>query len=71
MFGLPVPFLTMWAPSWEWVIAANALRGIKVRPNRGNHDWTNKYQNVVEACRKLSCRLRILAMLSYSVAMSP
>lgn len=28
LFGLPVPFIVMWAPSWEWVIAANALLGI-------------------------------------------
>jgi MFS family permease len=28
LFGLPVPFMVMWAPSWEWVIAANALLGI-------------------------------------------
>jgi MFS family permease len=28
VFGLPVPFMIMWAPSWEWVIAANALLGI-------------------------------------------
>jgi MFS family permease len=28
IFGLPVPFLIMAAPSWEWVIAANALLGI-------------------------------------------
>jgi MFS family permease len=28
MFGLPVPFMIMWAPSWNWVIAANALLGI-------------------------------------------
>jgi MFS family permease len=27
-FGLPVPFLIIWAPSWEWIIAANALLGI-------------------------------------------
>jgi MFS family permease len=26
--GLPVPFMIMWAPSWKWVIAANALLGI-------------------------------------------
>src|SRR5438132_5183060 len=26
--GLPVPFMIMWAPTWEWVIAANALLGI-------------------------------------------
>jgi MFS family permease len=28
LLGLPVPFMIMWAPSWEWVIAANALLGI-------------------------------------------
>src|SRR3990172_8509175 len=28
LFGLPVPFMIMWAPSWQWVIAANALLGI-------------------------------------------
>jgi MFS family permease len=28
LFGLPVPFIVMWAPNWEWVIAANALLGI-------------------------------------------
>jgi len=28
LVGLPVPFMIMWAPSWEWVIAANALLGI-------------------------------------------
>src|SRR5438105_3665696 len=28
LFGLPVPFMIMWAPSWEWVIAANALLGV-------------------------------------------
>jgi MFS family permease len=28
LFGFPVPFIVMWAPSWEWVIAANALLGI-------------------------------------------
>jgi MFS family permease len=26
--GLPVPFMIIWAPSWEWVITANALLGI-------------------------------------------
>ena len=26
--GLPVPFMIIWAPSWKWVIAANALLGI-------------------------------------------
>src|SRR5579863_10142043 len=28
LIGLPVPFMIMWAPSWNWVIAANALLGI-------------------------------------------
>jgi MFS family permease len=28
LFGLPVPFMIIWAPSWNWVIAANALLGI-------------------------------------------
>ncbi|PKA40037.1 MFS transporter (plasmid) [Rhizobium sullae] len=28
LIGLPVPFIIIWAPSWEWVIAANALLGI-------------------------------------------
>lgn len=27
LFGLPVPFLLMWAPSWEWIIGANILLG--------------------------------------------
>lgn len=26
--ALPFPFLLMWAPSWEWVVAANMLLGI-------------------------------------------
>ena len=26
--GLPVPLLIIWAPSWEWVVAANLLLGI-------------------------------------------
>jgi MFS family permease len=28
LFGLPVPFMIAWGPSWSWVIAANALLGI-------------------------------------------
>lgn len=28
LFGVPVPFMIIWAPSWEWVITANALLGI-------------------------------------------
>ena len=24
----PVPFLLMWAPSWNWILAANVLLGI-------------------------------------------
>jgi MFS family permease len=26
--GMPVPFLIMWAPNWEWIVAANVLLGI-------------------------------------------
>ena len=28
LVGLPVPFMIIWAPNWEWIIAANALLGI-------------------------------------------
>jgi MFS family permease len=28
LFGLPVPFMLGWGPSWGWVIAANALLGV-------------------------------------------
>lgn len=28
VFGLPVPLLLLWAPSWDWVIAANVLLGL-------------------------------------------
>lgn len=28
LIALPFPFLLMWAPSWEWVVAANVLLGI-------------------------------------------
>jgi MFS family permease len=28
LIGLPVPFMIAWAPSWGWVIAANALLGV-------------------------------------------
>jgi MFS family permease len=35
LFGLPVPFMIMWAPSWKWVIAANALSAsIRGSPGR-------------------------------------
>ena len=27
-FGVPVPFMIMLAPSWEWIVAANVLLGI-------------------------------------------
>jgi MFS family permease len=26
--AIPVPFVLMWAPQWEWVVAANVLLGI-------------------------------------------
>ncbi len=28
LVGVPVPFMIMWAPSWNWVIAANVLLGV-------------------------------------------
>src|SRR6185503_19627442 len=28
LFGLPVPFMIIWAPSWQWIVAANSLLGI-------------------------------------------
>ena len=28
LVGLPVPFLILWAPSWSWIVAANALLGM-------------------------------------------
>jgi MFS family permease len=28
LFGLPVPLLLGWAPTWEWVVAANLLLGV-------------------------------------------
>ncbi len=28
LLALPVPFLLMWAPSWNWILIANALLGV-------------------------------------------
>jgi MFS family permease len=28
LFGLPVPFMIMWGPTWSWIVAANILLGI-------------------------------------------
>lgn len=28
LFALPIPFILMWAPDWNWIIAANVLLGI-------------------------------------------
>jgi len=28
LFGLPVPFLLIWAPTWSWVLFANVLLGV-------------------------------------------
>lgn len=28
LVAVPVPFLLMWAPSWNWVLIANALLGV-------------------------------------------
>jgi len=29
LFGLPVPLLILWAPSWSWIVAANVFLGIQ------------------------------------------
>ena len=28
IFAIPIPFLLMWAPSWNWIIVANVLLGL-------------------------------------------
>jgi MFS family permease len=28
LFGVPVPFLVIWAPTWGWIVAANVLLGV-------------------------------------------
>ena len=28
LVGIPVPLMIMWAPSWDWIVAANVLLGI-------------------------------------------
>ena len=28
LFGLPVPFLIIWAPSWSWIVVANVFLGM-------------------------------------------
>lgn len=28
LFGMPVPFLVIWAPSWSWIIVANMFLGV-------------------------------------------
>jgi MFS family permease len=28
IFAIPIPFILMWAPSWNWIIAANVLLGL-------------------------------------------
>ena len=28
LFGVPVPFLVIWAPTWSWIVFANVLLGI-------------------------------------------
>src|SRR5438067_8279387 len=28
LFGIPVPFILMYAPDWNWIVAANVLLGI-------------------------------------------
>jgi len=33
--AIPVPFLLMWAPSWTWILVANAFLGVSPRGSRG------------------------------------
>src|SRR5215813_12227668 len=28
LVGLPVPFMIIWAPNWNWIVAANVLLGV-------------------------------------------
>src|SRR5215471_18388425 len=28
LVAIPVPFMLMWAPRWDWVVAANVLLGV-------------------------------------------
>jgi len=28
VLGIPIPFMLMWAPGWNWIIAANVFPGI-------------------------------------------
>jgi MFS family permease len=28
LFAIPIPFILMWAPTWNWIVAANVLLGI-------------------------------------------
>lgn len=28
LFAIPIPFMLMWAPTWNWIVAANVLLGI-------------------------------------------
>jgi MFS family permease len=51
VIGLPVPFMIIWAPTWNWIVAANVLLGInqglawsmtvimKVGPCRAEIPW--------------------------------
>ena len=36
LIATPVPFLLMWAPSWTWVLVANALLGMGPAPAAGS-----------------------------------
>ena len=41
LFGLPVPFLAIFAPAWEWVVFAKVLLGINqglLLVNDGHHE---------------------------------
>ena len=67
LFGLPVPFMIIWAPSWGWVIAANALLGINQGlrlVDDGDHEDRSRRAEVArprrrpQRVRRLSCGRR-------------
>lgn len=52
LFGLPVPFILMFAPTWNWVIFANILLGI------GNNNMIRKIRkklNLIAMYYNYSC----------------
>lgn len=52
LFGLPVPFILLFAPTWNWVIFANILLGI------GNNNMIRKIRkklNLIAMYYNYSC----------------